>query len=76
MRQFIFKVAIFVSVNVTLLSLLIGRYYDPARDLAFYAPANAKHELLQEAPSPRVLLVGGSNVYFGIQSELIAEETD
>lgn len=41
---------------------------------SFLAGAIEKHKLLQMTPSPRLILVGGSNVAFGFDSDYLSSE--
>lgn len=39
----------------------------------YYAVLNRMHDHLQQIPGPKVIVVGGSNVAFGLESELMEE---
>ena len=76
MKKFLTRLAAFAAIQFLLVGLWLGLGFSPSRDLPFYDAINAKHELLAHAPSPRVIFVGGSNVFFGLDGDLIDEQTD
>jgi len=62
---------------VTLLvALMVGWIFFATRpdDKHLYQASLLKSRLLKETPSPRIIVVGGSNVAFGIDSELMELE--
>ncbi len=75
MRTFLIKLAAFISLQVLLLGVLVGFFYNTARDRSFEYATNIKHARLADAPSPRAIFIGGSNVYFGLDGDLIREQT-
>src|SRR5687767_287322 len=42
---------------------------------SYIAATIDKHQRLRDTPSPRIILVGGSNLAFGIKSKLLEEQT-
>ena len=42
--------------------------------LSYYAALIDKHHLLERLPSPKIIFVGGSNLAFGLDSELIEQK--
>ncbi len=61
---------------LTLIALLLGLLFTlvPADPDAFFASSRTKMTLLRETPSPRVLIMGGSNTVFAINSERMETE--
>lgn len=76
MRPFVCECAAFVLAQALLLGALLLCFFD-ADAISPLAPATrAKHQRLRDAPSPRMILVGGSNLLFGIDSTMIEEQTE
>ena len=69
-KKFTKRIALFLVVLVFTLSLGLS-YKDAAPSLL--NALNDKHELLKKANEPKIILLGGSNVSFGINSQLIHE---
>ncbi|QDT18007.1 hypothetical protein [Alienimonas californiensis] len=67
---FLLKVGLFVAVQAATAAALIEVSPRPDPYMRAYA---AKQALSETAPSPRVLLVGGSNVAFGVDSRRLGE---
>ena len=59
-----------VFINLGILSIIHFRYQDD-----YVAAQEDKIDLLKNAPSPRIILVGGSNVAFGIDSGMLQENS-
>jgi hypothetical protein len=76
MRSFLRNLALFLFVHLCLWSLILWSY---TRQRPFStevsAIVNDKQELLENQPSPRLILVGGSNLNFGIRSPEIERRT-
>jgi len=70
MKTFYAQIALFFSIQATLAVLLLATY-DLPRETNYLASTIDKHRWLHQTPSPRIILVGGSNLPFGIQSELL-----
>ena len=73
MRGFCFRVTGFVLLQVLLFAVLVWNPEYPDEN-GFLAATIDKHRRLERTPSPRVLLVGGSNVAFGLQSPILEQE--
>jgi len=71
--RFLAKLIGFISLQLAVLSLLMLDY--PDTENSYAAAIIDKHELARTAPGPRILLTGGSNVAFGIDSQMIHRET-
>jgi hypothetical protein len=75
MRRFLIDGVSFALVQVALLAALLWLNYD-VRHVSPLSPATrVKHARLQSAPSPRMILIGGSNLLFGIDSTMIEQQT-
>lgn len=71
MRRYLPRIAVFILVQCVVLGALI--WLNTPSD--YYLAASAdKARLLDEAPSPRVVFVGGSSLAFGLDSGVVAEE--
>lgn len=74
------KLAIRILSLCTCLFLLSVLIYNinpiqkPLPEESYFAAILDKERLLKEVPSPRILLVGGSNMTFGVDSKKISEE--
>ena len=73
LRAFLRKLLIFASIQAGLLALIVYFGYRPGA--VHMDVTRLKHQLLENQPSPRLILVGGSNLSFGIDSELLQSET-
>lgn len=70
LRAFIKRILLYTFVLIMVLSLGLS-YKDAAPDLL--NALKDKHDLLRNTPSPKIILLGGSNVSFGINSQLIVD---
>jgi hypothetical protein len=70
MKRFLFKLAVFVVIQGLVFMLLMVRY-DTSSEANYLAQTVDKHQRLWRIPSPKLVVVGGSNVPFGIQCEKI-----
>jgi hypothetical protein len=73
MIQFVRDILLFVVLQLAVFGTLIGGFYRPAEINPIMASVNAKHERLASAPSPRMIFVGGSNVLFGIDGDVVRD---
>ncbi|MBQ4278646.1 MAG: hypothetical protein IJC16_01650 [Rikenellaceae bacterium] len=73
MKRFLWRTGLAVSILalVLTLSLLASRSNPGMRDSLFAAMAD-KDRMLDTTPSPRIILVGGSNLAYGIDSRRIS----
>ncbi len=78
LKRFIFSAGKFAAFQGCLATLLFLAYYRPSINGAsdLYPATKVKHQQLNTSKSPRAIFVGGSNLMFGLESELIKEETD
>ena len=75
MKRFIVQTGIFFAILLTgyvLLSWFVNANRVPPND--YLAAMELKHQRLKNTPSPRIIIAGGSNVTFGIDSELLETE--
>lgn len=70
MHVFLIKVAAFLVLQSAVFALLLARY-DRSQETNYLAATVDKHRRLKETVSPRIVLVGGSNVAFGFESDRI-----
>jgi hypothetical protein len=72
MKKFLFNVLLFFLffLSIVIGGLLIIRITNP-KDM--YFSLIDKHQMLEKTKSPRIILVGGSNLSFGINSKMIEE---
>jgi hypothetical protein len=75
MWQFIRGVLAFTAFQGLLLGGFLWHFYDVEWTFPIYAATRIKHERLEAAVPPRLILVGGSNLLFGIESEQIEART-
>ena len=76
LNKFVSSVGKFTAFQVSLFSIFLWIYYRPAYQYPNYSTTNIKHERLRNTPSPRLIFVGGSNLFFGLDSELIESTTE
>lgn len=73
MKQFLLKISFFIAV---LLFIVIIGFFLPATPRSSQSLLFAKLKkdtLLKTVPSPRIIFIGGSNLSFGLNSELIQD---
>jgi hypothetical protein len=73
MRRFILKISVFSISLVALLLLLLQLPPTPYTSKSLLFAAIKKDSLLANAPSPRIIFVGGSNLSFGLNSQMIKD---
>ena len=62
-----------LAVAVVLTGVALGQYDARAQDDNYLAAVLEKDRLIRNAPSPKVILVGGSNLAFGIDSRMMQD---
>jgi hypothetical protein len=62
-----------LALAIILSGLLIGQYHTNLRDDSYLAAVLEKDRLIRNTPSPKIILVGGSNLAFGIDSKAIQD---
>jgi hypothetical protein len=70
MRSFLAGVAMFLGLQALLAGAVAWLWTTHAPPAGYHTGSRVKHQRLREAPSPRVVFVGGSSVSFGIDSAL------
>lgn len=73
MRQFLTQAAIFACIQLAIFAVIYSRL--PPQDEAYGAVVVDKHHRAQTTTGNRLLLVGGSNLAFGIDSASIQKST-
>ncbi|MGK7942721.1 MAG: hypothetical protein AB4062_21695 [Crocosphaera sp.] len=74
LKFFLLKVSIFLSIPLTLI-ILVGATFPPtprSSTSLLFAKVD-KDALLKESPSPRLIMIGGSNLSFGINSQMLKD---
>jgi hypothetical protein len=66
MRTFVFKVLAFVLLQAALVGAIVSPYRP--NPTLFWAATTLKHDRLEALRGPRLILIGGSNVAFGVDS--------
>lgn len=74
-RKFLTDIGKFIALQSTLACLLMWAYYRTQYD-PFIPATNIKHARLHSAQSPRAIFIGGSNLMFGLESELVESSTE
>lgn len=75
MTRFLRDTALFALIQVILIATLVALFYD-VRDVSPLSPATViKHKRLADAPAPRLIFIGGSNLLFGLDSKMIEQQT-
>jgi hypothetical protein len=72
MRRFGFNVFLFLLLQALGFAFLLQNY-DVSRETNFFARIVEKHERLAATPPPRIILLGGSNVPFGFESDVMEQ---
>ena len=68
MKRFCLQVAAFGSLQLLLFTALV-QHHDVADETNYLAETAEKHRRLAQIPSPKIIVTGGSNVPFGLQSD-------
>ena len=71
-RSFLTK-AFLLAAAIVASGFLIGRYDTRASDDNYLAAVLEKDRLIRTTPSPKIILVGGSNLAFGIDSRMMRD---
>jgi hypothetical protein len=71
-RKLIVRLILLVAA-IVLSGLLIGQYNTNVRSDNYLAAVLEKDRLIRNTPSPKIVLVGGSNLAFGIDSKQIED---
>ncbi len=62
-----------LTVLISISALLISQYDTKAADDNYLAAVLEKDRLIRRTPSPKIILVGGSNLAFGIDSKMMQD---
>ena len=71
-RRLVIRLAI-LGAAILLTGLLIGMRSDQAADDSYLAAVLEKDRIIRNTPSPKIILVGGSNLAFGIDSRMMQD---
>lgn len=74
MRRFLVRLLLFALLQAGIFRLIVWSP-DLPRSTSFLAATLDKHRRLAELPSPKIVLVGGSNLAFSFQSDLLERES-
>jgi hypothetical protein len=74
MKKFIIKSCLFFSLIVLLASTLFLFEESPENTTEFLASMTDKHQRIKDINEPKIILAGGSNLLFGIDSNQIERE--
>lgn len=72
LRSFLVRAVLFGAAIVAS-GILIGQYDTSASDNNYLAAVLEKDRLIRKTPSPKIILVGGSNLAFGIDSRMMRD---
>ena len=74
MKSFLANCLIFVLIQLAIGYVLVSKGLEPAtNEITYFAAILDKQEMLAESSEPRLILVGGSNVAFGFDTQEIGE---
>ena len=73
MKKFLVILLIFVFCQALILALALVNY-DSFPEYAYMAATLDKHERLSSISPPRIIFVGGSNLAFGIRSDMVERD--
>lgn len=62
-----------LALAIVLTGVVLGQYNSGVRDDNYLAAVLEKDRLIRSTPSPKIILVGGSNLAFGIDSRMMAD---
>ena len=71
-KRLLFKLGL-LMIAVVLTGVALGQYDTQAADDNYLAAVLEKDRLIRNAPSPKIILVGGSNLAFGIDSKMMQD---
>ncbi len=73
MRQFIRKTIYFILAIMVLMIVCLALPVTPRASKSLLFSIHTKDSLLENTPSPRIIFVGGSNLSFGLNSQMIKD---
>lgn len=71
MKLFLIKISLFIGIIVAI--LVLSLYFSKDNESHYLYAHHNKMVMLDTIPGPRIILVGGSNVAFGFDSEMIED---
>jgi len=72
MKRFLIRIIIFFSIFIIIVILLLILPYSPKVNHEMYIE-KTKDSLLENVISPRIIFIGGSNIAYGLNSQLIKD---
>lgn len=76
MRRFLYKSGLFFFIILILACVLKYSEGDRSQSNEYVAALTDKHHRIEQIHQPKLLLAGGSNLVFGVDSQKIQEELD
>jgi hypothetical protein len=73
MRSFLFKIFLLVALVLGVLFISLFFIPDKVSEDSILAAINDKHHLLEKSGSGKIILAGGSNVSFGVDSKRLSD---
>jgi hypothetical protein len=73
MKRFIYKICYFLGVLGIILLLFVITPGTPRSKNNYLASKSLKDSLLDNVPNPRIIFVGGSNLVFGLNSQMVKD---
>ncbi len=73
MKNFIYKTGLFIGIFITAIILLVLLEEDRENSTEFMAAMVDKHRRLESIAEPTLILAGGSNLVFGVDSEQLEQ---
>jgi hypothetical protein len=71
-KKLLVRIAL-LSLAILLTGVAIGQYDARAQDDNYLAAVLEKDRIIRSAPSPKIVLVGGSNLAFGVDSKMMQD---
>ncbi|MDY8136885.1 hypothetical protein [Aquimarina sp. 2201CG5-10] len=76
MKKFLLKILIFLSILTGVVLLLFFLEGDRLKTNEYMAALTDKHKRIENIKKPKIILAGGSNLVFGVDSETIERELE
>lgn len=73
MKKFFYRLSLFIIPAVIIVVTLIALPPSAAFKRCLLYSVNDKNKLLETTPSPRIIFIGGSNLCFGLNSQMIKD---
>lgn len=76
MKKFLLKIGLFAAIQLTILFVVLGAANRSIPKISFFHAMEDKFARLQSLEGERLIVVGGSNVAFGIDSDSLSAGTE